>query len=140
MARVYWSGDRGVTWFATATPVPAGSQAAGIFALAFRDENNGIAIGGDYIKPQQESTVAVTTDGGRTWSAAGKTSYASGAAWSRSGASLLAVGTSGTRLSRDHGMTWITLDTLEYNAVQFASEDVAYAVGPRGRIAKLSAR
>jgi photosystem II stability/assembly factor-like uncharacterized protein len=140
VARVYWTGDKGVTWFATATPVPAGSQAAGIFALAFRDENHGIAIGGDYTKPQQESTVAVTADGGRTWTAAGKTSYASGAAWSRSGASLFAVGTSGTRLSRDRGMTWTTLDTVEYNAVQFASEDVAYAIGPRGRIAKLSAR
>jgi photosystem II stability/assembly factor-like uncharacterized protein len=136
-ARVFWSADRGETWHATDTPVPAGSASAGIFSLAFRDEKHGIAIGGDYQKPAQEARLALTTDGGETWRVAGKTSYVSGAAWSRSGAALLAVGTPGTRLSRDRGVTWMMLDSLEYNAVQFASEQVAYAVGPRGRIARL---
>ena len=139
-ARVFWSGDRGETWHPTETPVPAGASSAGIFSLAFRDEKHGIAIGGDYQKPAQEARLALTTDGGESWHVAGKTSYVSGAAWSRSGAALLAVGTPGTRLSRDRGVTWTMLDSLEYNAVQFASEQVAYAVGPRGRIAKLVKR
>ena len=139
-ARVFWSADRGQTWQPSATPVPAGSSSAGIFSLAFRDENNGIAIGGDYQKPTQEARLALTTDGGETWRVAGKTSYVSGAAWSRSGDALLAVGTPGTRLSRDRGVTWVMLDSLEYNAVQFASERIAYAVGPRGRIARLVRR
>lgn len=138
--RVYYSASRGQKWQVGNVPVPAGAPSAGIFALAFRDENNGIAIGGDYQKPQQSSTVARTSDGGVTWRAAGATSYTSGAAWSRSGASLIAVGTTGTRISRDQAMTWMAVDTLEYNAVQFAGEDVAYAVGPRGRIAKLVRR
>jgi photosystem II stability/assembly factor-like uncharacterized protein len=139
-AHVYWSDDRGATWHAAATPVPAGAPSAGIFTLAFRDENNGVALGGDYQKPQQDARIALTTDGGRTWHVAGKTSYVSGADWSASGEALLAVGTSGTRLSRDRGLTWMRLDTLEYNAVQFAGEGTAYAVGPRGRIAKLLKR
>ncbi len=138
-ARVFTSDDRGATWNATVTPLNAGPS-AGIFALALRDANNGIAIGGDYQNPQQEMVVAVTNDGGKSWNGAGATSYTSGAAWSTSGASLLAVGTPGTRLSRDHGKTWETIDGTEYNAVQFASEQVAYAVGPRGRIAKLMRR
>ena len=139
-ARVFWSNDKGATWNASATPVPAGSSSAGIFSLAFRDQDNGVAIGGDYQKPTQEARLALTTDGGLTWRVAGKTSYVSGAAWSGSGAALLAVGTSGTRLSRDRGLTWTALDSLEYNAVQFAGEEIAYAVGPRGRIAKLLKR
>jgi photosystem II stability/assembly factor-like uncharacterized protein len=139
-ARVFWSDDGGNTWTPTLTPVPAGSASAGIFSMTFRDENNGIAIGGDYQRPQHEARLALTTDGGRTWHVAGKTSYASGAAWSRSGEALLAVGTSGTRLSRDRGVTWTALDSLEYNAVQFAGENIAYAVGPRGRIARLVRR
>jgi photosystem II stability/assembly factor-like uncharacterized protein len=139
-ARVFWSDDGGNTWQPTPTPVPAGTGSAGIFSLAFRDENNGIAIGGDYQRPEQEARLALTTDGGRTWNVAGKTSYTSGAAWSRSGEALLAVGTTGTRLSRDRGLTWTAIDTLEYNAVQFAGEQTAYAVGPRGRIAKLLKR
>ena len=138
--RVFYSANQGRDWIATSTPVPSGAESAGIFALAFRDEKNGVAIGGDYLKPQQASTVAVTSDGGITWRTAGATSYTSGAAWSRSGASLIAVGTPGTRISFDAGMTWASVDTLEYNAVQFAGEDVAYAVGPRGRIAKLLRR
>lgn len=139
-ARVFVSADRGASWQAVETPVPAKQPSAGIFALAFRDAQNGIAMGGDYQKPQQESVVAVTSDGGVTWSAAGRTPYTSGAAWSGSGASLLAVGTPGTRLSRDHALTWMAIDTVEYNAVQFASERVAYAVGPRGKIAQLLRR
>ncbi|HET9441161.1 MAG TPA: YCF48-related protein [Longimicrobiales bacterium] len=139
-ARVFVSADRGASWQAVETPVPAHQPSAGIFALAFRDAQNGIAIGGNYQQPQQAATVAITKDGGRSWSAAGTTSYTSGAAWSRSGASLLAVGTPGTRLSRDNALTWSAIDTVEYNAVQFASERVAYAVGPRGRIAQLLRR
>jgi photosystem II stability/assembly factor-like uncharacterized protein len=139
-ARVFWSDDRGQTWHATSTPVAAGAPSAGIFALAFRDEKNGIAIGGDYQKPQQEAVVAVTNDRGVTWRSAGRTAYTSGAAWSRSGATLIAVGTIGTRVSRDGGHTWTSVDSLEYNAVQFANERVAFAVGPRGRISRIERR
>jgi photosystem II stability/assembly factor-like uncharacterized protein len=138
--RVLRSIDGGRTWTPSVTPVPAGDPGAGIFALAFRDAQNGIAIGGNYQQPQQTATVAITRDGGLTWSAVGATSYTSGAAWSPSGASLLAVGTPGTRLSRAAGTTWENLDANEYHAVQFASEQVAYAVGPRGRMVKLLRR
>ncbi|HEY0811313.1 MAG TPA: hypothetical protein VGD49_14185 [Longimicrobiales bacterium] len=136
-SHVFWTSDRGITWHATSTPVAAGAPSAGIFALAFRDEKNGIAIGGDYQKPEQEAVVAITNDGGVSWRAAGRTTYASGAAWSPKGSAMIAVGTKGTRVSTDAAMTWTTLDTLEYNAVQFANERVAFAVGPRGRIAKI---
>lgn len=139
-ARVFWSDDRGQSWHSTTTPLSAATPSSGVFSLAFRDENHGIAIGGDYERPGQDAILAMTSDGGRTWRVAGRTSYASGAAWSPSGASLIAVGTSGTRLSRDRGLTWAALDTVEYNAVQFAGERIAYAVGPRGRIAKLVRR
>lgn len=138
--RVFWSEDRGRSWQAARTPIRTGAASAGIFALAFRDQNHGIAMGGDYQNPRADALLAITHDGGRTWNVAGKTSYTSGAAWSPSGESLLAVGTSGTRFSRDRGLSWMTIDSVEYNAVQFADERVAYAVGPRGRIAKLLRR
>ena len=139
-ARVFWSEDRGRSWQAARTPVRAGAPSAGIFALAFRDQNHGVAMGGDYQNPRADALLAITHDGGRHWHVAGKTSYTSGAAWSPNGESLLAVGTSGTRFSRNHGLSWKMIDSLEYNAVQFADERVAYAVGPRGRIAKLLRR
>ena len=137
-ARVFRSADRGASWQAVTTPVLAGAPAAGIFALAFRDGDNGLAIGGNYEQHTNEATVAVTADGGTTWHAAGTTSYASGAAWS--GDYLIAVGTNGTRVSRDRGMSWLSIDGVEYNAVQFANARLAFAVGPRGRIARIVAR
>ncbi|MER6351884.1 oxidoreductase, partial [Streptomyces sp. NPDC001634] len=47
-ARVLHSADRGLTWTAADTPIPAGDPARGVFALAFRDRTHGIALGGDY--------------------------------------------------------------------------------------------
>ena len=139
-ARVLVSNDRGSTWIATPTPLPAGAGSAGVFSLAFRDENTGVALGGDYQKPEVEHVVAITRDGGRSWQAGGKTAYVSGAAFVPRTNTVAAVGTKGTRISRDGGVTWTVVDTVEYNAVQFAADGTGYAVGPRGRIAKLVRR
>lgn len=69
-ARVLHSADRGLTWTATVSPIPAGDPARGVFGLAFRDRAHGIAVGGDYRKDQPSPQAgAVTGDGGRTWRA-----------------------------------------------------------------------
>lgn len=139
-ARVFLSTDRGSSWRAAVTPVSAGAGSAGIFSLAFRDDMDGVALGGDYTKPDAESDVALTVDGGKTWAPAGRTSYVSGAAFVAKSSTIIAVGTKGTRVSDNRGVTWMTIDTLEYNAVQIAADGTGYAVGPRGRIARLSRR
>ncbi|MDX2901357.1 oxidoreductase, partial [Streptomyces scabiei] len=67
-ARVLHSADRGLTWTAADTGVPAGDPARGVFALAFRDRAHGIAVGGDYRADQPSPRAAATTgDAGRTW-------------------------------------------------------------------------
>jgi photosystem II stability/assembly factor-like uncharacterized protein len=50
------------------------------------------------------------------------------------------VGTTGSDLSRDGGRTWTPLDGTAFNAVQFAPSGVAFAVGARGRVARLALR
>ena len=71
VARVYRTTDRGRTWTVHDTPVRAGIASAGIFSLAFRDVRNGVATGGDYAKPALGGrNLAVTRDGGRTWTLA----------------------------------------------------------------------
>lgn len=137
-ARVLVSNDRGTSWTATPTPLHAGTGSAGIFSLAFADGRTGIAIGGDYQQPAAEHVVARTTDGGVNWEQIGSTAYVSGAAYVPGTSIAVAVGTRGTRISRNHGATWATLDTVEYNAVQFARDGTGFAVGPRGRIGKLA--
>jgi len=49
-ARVFRSDDHGLTWTATDSTIPPG-DAAGVFALAFRTPNKGVAVGGDFADP-----------------------------------------------------------------------------------------
>ncbi|MFD3496800.1 WD40/YVTN/BNR-like repeat-containing protein [Streptomyces sp. NPDC058678] len=140
-ARVLHSADRGLTWTASDTPVPAGGPARGVFALAFRDRAHGLAVGGDY-RPDQTSTrpAARTADGGRAWQSAAQPppAYRSGVAWlpySRTAA--LAVGPTGTDLTTDGGRTWRTVDTGSYDTVDCTPDLGCWAAGEQGRVARL---
>ncbi|MEU6086629.1 oxidoreductase [Streptomyces sp. NPDC047085] len=140
-ARVLHSADRGQTWTAADTPVPAGDPARGVFALAFRDRTHGLAVGGDY-RPDQPSpqAAAVTADGGRTWGPAATPppAYRSGAAWlPHSRTAALAVGPTGTDLTTDGGRTWRTIDTGSYDTVDCTWDLSCWAAGEKGRVARL---
>ena len=66
-ARVLRTTDRGRTWKVSDTPLIAGSS-AGIFSIAFRDSKHGVVVGGDYTKEKEAvANLAVTNDGGETW-------------------------------------------------------------------------
>jgi photosystem II stability/assembly factor-like uncharacterized protein len=135
-ARVMRSSDRGRSWTVVDVPVHADGPAAGIFALAFLDGRRGIAVGGDYTKPRLESSsVALTSDGGRTWRAAAAPppAYLSSVAFVTP-TDVVAVGLAGTFVSRDGGQRWSRTDTVPLNAVRFRNGR-GVAVGPRGRVA-----
>ncbi|WP_345655753.1 WD40/YVTN/BNR-like repeat-containing protein [Streptomyces siamensis] len=140
-ARVLHSRDRGLTWTAADTPIPAGDPARGVFAVAFRDRTHGLAVGGDYRADQASPQAAATTpDGGRTWTPAAHPppAYRSGVTWlphSRSVA--LAVGPTGTDLTTDGGRTWRTLDTGSYDTVDCTPDLGCWASGEKGRVARL---
>ncbi|MFI6011014.1 WD40/YVTN/BNR-like repeat-containing protein [Streptomyces sp. NPDC051243] len=140
-ARVLHSADRGLTWTATDTPIPAGDPARGVFALAFRDRTHGLAVGGDY-RPDQASprAAARTGDGGVTWQPAATpvNAYRSGVAWlPHSRTAALAVGPTGTDLTTDAGRTWRTVDTGSYDTVDCAPDLGCWAAGEKGRVARL---
>ena len=138
-ARVYRSSDRGRSWRVADTPVHAGSSASGIFALAFRDADHGVAVGGDYTKPHGATVnVALTDDGGRTWHAAPGMlvqAYLSGVAWQGSGP-VVAVGLAGTARSNNGGASWTMVDTLPLNTVRFRGSGFGVAAGPHGRLGR----
>jgi photosystem II stability/assembly factor-like uncharacterized protein len=143
-ARVYHSKDRGQTWTVVDTPVIKGAAGAGIFSLAFADEKHGVIVGGNYEKPEAvEKNAAVTADGGHTWqlpTIKRPTGFRSGVAFdpTRRRHTVLAVGTSGTDVSRDGGQTWTNLDKENLNAVAFDPSGVAWAVGPNGRVVRMA--
>ena len=67
-ARVLKSEDYGNTWDIFETPIIQGNGPQGIYSIDFTDEKNGIVIGGDYSKPEEnKGNKAITKDGGKTW-------------------------------------------------------------------------
>ena len=137
-ARVFHSRDRGQNWEVSETPIVAGSASAGIFSIAFRDQNHGMIVGGDYRKPDASgATAALTADGGKTWMLIDKQlPFRSAVAWAKD--RWTAVGTSGSHVSLDNGATWKLLDQEKYNSVGFTPTGEGWAVGPKGRIAKFA--
>lgn len=142
-ARVFHSSDRGRSWTVSDSPLRAGGAPRGIFSVAFRDARNGAIAGGDYEKPALGGrNLALTRDGGVTWTLVDSVSsprgYRSAVSYvpGSSGRRMLAVGTSGGDRSTDGGATWTSIDTVGYNSVQVA-RGAAFAVGPKGRVAKL---
>lgn len=140
-ARVLHSADRGLTWTAADTTIPAGDPAKGVFALAFRDRGHGLAVGGDYRADQASpQAAAVTPDGGRSWrpAATPPPAYRSGVAWlPHSRATALAVGPTGTDLTTDGGRNWRTVDTGSYDTVACTPDLGCWAAGEQGRAARL---
>jgi photosystem II stability/assembly factor-like uncharacterized protein len=137
-ARVMYSADRGNTWTVSDTPVHAEGSAAGIFSIAFFDSRRGIAVGGDYTKRVLAApSVALTSDGGRTWrvAKAPPAAFLSGVAYAGSPAKLVAVGLAGTFVSADSGDTWAQVDSIPMNSVRFHGTS-GWAAGPRGRVAR----
>ena len=110
VSRVFRSTDFGRTWAAGETPIPADNPSSGVFSIAFRDADHGVAVGGDYKIPGPTDRVvaATTIDGGRTWIAArsGPSGYRSAVAYLPGTSRLLAVGPGGADVSDDDGATW----------------------------------
>jgi photosystem II stability/assembly factor-like uncharacterized protein len=125
------------SWTAVHVPLASGTDAAGVFSLAFRDDQHGMAVGGDYTKPNESTgTAAWTADGGQHWAAAAKPphGYRSAVAWDAEVKAWIAAGTNGSDISYDDGKTWQPLDDGNWNALS-----LPWIVGPKGRIAKLGA-
>ena len=145
-ARVLRTTDRGRTWSIAETPLIAGPS-AGIFSIAFRDLKHGVIVGGDYRKENEAiDNLAVTSDGGATWTLVkGLSGFRSVVAYvpGTRTPTLVAIGPSGTDYSTDDGRTWTALAGPGYDTLSFtrsARRPVAFAAGAEGRIGKLNFR
>ena len=145
-ARVLRTHDRGRTWAIADTPLVAGPS-AGIFSVAFRDAKHGVIVGGDYKKENEAvDNLALTSDGGVTWTLVkGLSGFRSVVAYVPGTKTpvLVAVGPSGADYSTDDGLTWKSLDgpgfdTLAFVRGQTRGEAVGFATGARGSIGRLS--
>ena len=141
-ARVLRTTDAGASWAVDTTPLVSGPS-AGSASIIFRDTLHGMVLGGEIDKPDGRGDyVAITSDGGRSWSLGGRVTFAGavyGAAWIPGVAAraAVAVGPGGADVSLDGGRTWARVDTGAYWSVGFGSPRHGWAVGPRGRITRL---
>ncbi len=140
--RVIRTTDYGASWSESLTPIASEASSAGIFSLAFLDDTLGVAVGGDYGRPDDPTDqVAVTADGGATWSSRGRTGLGGapyGVSWVPAAPTLtlVAVSPAGSAWSSDGGAAWSRFDSESYWSVAFVGPDAGWAVGP-GRIARM---
>ena len=126
----------GKRWSVISVAPFSGAESAGIFSLAQRNRKNWIAVGGDYVKPNDSTgSAAYSHDRGAHWTASEKTphGYRSTVQWSKTEKLWITAGTNGSDISRDDGRTWQPLDDGNWNALS-----LPFIVGPKGRIARLN--
>lgn len=142
-ARVYRSDDRGQHWSVATTPIVSG-EAAGVATLTFLDAKRGMALGGRLLKPDDtsDSVAAVTSDGGATWTLVHRPTFSGavyGAAVVRNlRGYVVAAGPKGLDWTGNDGRTWTSLSHAAYWAVDCTSRKTCWAVGPGGRITKVT--
>ncbi|MFV0571421.1 MAG: WD40/YVTN/BNR-like repeat-containing protein [Xanthomarina gelatinilytica] len=141
--RVYFSKDKGKTWSVVQTPVINAKETEGIYSMAFYDDMNGFAIGGDYTNPEANTAnKIITNDGGNTWTlvASGKEpGYRSCVQYvpNGNGKELVTVGFKGIDYSKDGGDSWKSLSKEGFYTLRFINDSVAYAAGQK-RVSKLT--
>jgi photosystem II stability/assembly factor-like uncharacterized protein len=141
--RVYYSENKGVNWNVIQTPIVKDKETEGIYSIAFYDDLNGFAIGGDYTKPDDSTANKIhTEDGGKTWQLIGQNQspgYRSCVQYipNSEGQELVTIGFKGIDYSNDSGSTWNHLSDEGYYTLRFLNDSTAYAAGNK-RISKLT--
>nr|WP_321354799.1 hypothetical protein [uncultured Draconibacterium sp.] len=145
-ARVFYSDDFGKSWKVSKTPMVRGLASSGIFSVAFKNDREGIIVGGIYDQPELNTNIAsYTVDGGVTWLPAVTMpkEYRSCVHEVKAGndSFVFAIGKTGCDISTDGGINWDFLSDEGYYTFRAIPNQLAgFASGSSGRIAKVEFR
>ncbi|MRH99968.1 oxidoreductase [Kriegella sp. EG-1] len=140
--RIYYSPDKGKTWEIQETPIVNSEATQGIYSIDFYNDKIGVAIGGDYTKPELNAqNKALTIDGGKTWNLiadSNEPNYKSCVQFvpNSQGKEIVALGFTGISYSYDSGKSWKKLSDESFYTIRFFNDTLAYAAG-KNRISKL---
>ena len=138
-SRFMRSENFGESWQLIETPILQGNGSKGIYSMSFKDELNGVAVGGNWESPECDSSKIYTNDGGLTWSLSSGVQHYRSCVTHLKNDIYMSTGTSGTDISYDNGKSWEMIDSLGFNAIQFDAElNKGYAVGSYGKIYQFS--
>lgn len=144
-SRLLLSEDSGKNWQAFSIPISSGAQMTGTFSMDFYDGMRGIAVGGNYEKPEiTDSCVATTTDGGRTWKLSadspGQLSCVRYIPGYR-GEFLMACSRAGVFVSRNGGNDWEQISQEAFHTLRPSADGkVVWLAGPSGSVGAIRLR
>jgi photosystem II stability/assembly factor-like uncharacterized protein len=128
-------------------PMAQNTDSAGVFSFNFRNDLVGVAVGGDYKKPDSSYRGAAhSSDGGVSWEVAQTPphGYRSAVAYDEATKTWITVGPNGTDISTDDGKNWRALhpDAASHEAPDsdrtWNALSLPFVVGSHGRIGKLN--
>jgi photosystem II stability/assembly factor-like uncharacterized protein len=125
------------TWQTTNTPMAQGGASKGIYSLDFHS-NIGVAVGGQYDNPNDDSTRIYTSDNGKTWQlGTGVNEYRSTVVMINK-TTAIAGGPSGIDLSNDGGKTWGKINEQGVHAIYWPKNSTTgFASGADGSFYKI---
>ncbi|PWL29814.1 MAG: oxidoreductase [Roseivirga sp. XM-24bin3] len=140
-ASLFYSFDKGETWQKTITPMQSGESTEGIFSIDFKNEMEGLMVGGDYRGDSlTKINAAYTTDGGKSWfpvmAGMKPNGYRSGVAVYYNNL-VLAVGRESCDFYYDGDKAYTPMEGKYYAVSVSKTGKSAWASGPRGAVAKL---
>lgn len=141
-ASLFYSFDKGETWAKTITPLQSGESTQGIFSIDFKNEEEGLMVGGDYRGDSlTRINAAYTTDKGESWfpvmASMSPKGYRSGIAVFDNNL-ILAVGRQSCDYYRVGDDAYTPMEGQYYAVSVSKTGKSAWASGPRGAVAKLT--
>lgn len=142
-ARVFYSADFGENWKVAKTPMIRGQASSGIFSISFKNEKEGIVVGGIYDQPELNTNIAAyTLNGGKDWLPAENMprEYRSCVQYvsEENKKIAFAIGKTGCDISYDGGANWQFLnETGFYTFRAIPGKLKGFAAGADGRISKV---
>ena len=135
--RIFQSTNKGKTWKVTETPFESGNS-KGIFGIYFKNELEGIAVGGDY-KDTLTSNLqtAFTINGAKTWETK-NLSYAPGLSectFLTENGKICIASLQGIRISDNNGLSYKVIDKTPFHVIA-CLKNTCFAAGGNGKIGK----
>lgn len=134
-ARVLHSKHRGITWDSYSTPIIAGGEMTGIYAVDFVDDSQGVIMGGDWNnKEDNMANKAISYDAGKNWKlmdAGSGPGYCSDIVFvpETDGKEILAVGSQGIWWSGSHGDSWKQLSDQGFYTLKMINHKEGFLAG-----------